>query len=86
MARKDRNRTFRRVAIKLASRTITRYKKPKPAAAKCGDCHKVLQAIPRATHSQMQNMAKTKKRPERPYGGVLCSACMRKVMVAKARA
>jgi len=31
------------------------------------------------------NMAKTKKRPERPYGGVLCTRCMRKTMIGKAR-
>jgi large subunit ribosomal protein L34e len=27
----------------------------------------------------MRKLAKTKKRPERPYGGNLCSECMREV-------
>jgi len=33
----------------------------------------------------MQKLAKTKKRPERPYGGNLCSKCMRSLMIDKAR-
>ncbi|MBI4983390.1 50S ribosomal protein L34e, partial [Candidatus Woesearchaeota archaeon] len=33
----------------------------------------------------MQNMPKTKKRPQRPYGGVLCSACTRKLLQQRAR-
>jgi len=85
MALKHKNRTFRRVLKKLASRVTIHYKKRNPAKAKCGDCGKPLKGVPRARPFKMQNMAKTQKRPERPYGGNLCSKCMRAKMTEKAR-
>jgi ribosomal protein L34E len=33
----------------------------------------------------MQNMAKTKKRPQRPFGGVLSSTAMRRLIVEETR-
>lgn len=84
MAFKHRNRTFRKVLVKLASSVTTQYRKRKPAKAQCGGCGKELQAVPRARPVELRTMPKTKKRPERPYGGVLCSKCMRETMVAKA--
>jgi len=33
----------------------------------------------------MRNMPKTKKRPERPFGGVLCSKCSREEIVSRIR-
>lgn len=86
MALKHRNRSFRKVKVKLASRITTQYRKIKPARAQCGDCGKELQGVPRARPVELRSMPKTKKRPERPFGGVLCSSCMRKRMIAKARA
>ena len=86
MAFKHRNRSFRHVAVKLASRVTTHYKKRNPAKAQCGNCGKELHGVPRAKPVAIRNMPKTQKRPERPYGGVLCSACMRQVMISKARA
>ena len=83
---KHKTRTFRKVSVKLASRVATHFRKRNPSPAKCGECGKKLQGVPRAKPCKMQNMPKTSKRPERPYGGVLCSKCMREVMIAKARA
>ena len=61
------------------------YRKRKPSKAKCGRCGAVLKGVPRERPFKMQNMPKTKKRPERPYGGVLCSRCMRDTIIKKAR-
>jgi ribosomal protein L34E len=33
----------------------------------------------------LHSMPKTEKRPERPYGGEQCSACMRRMMIEQAR-
>jgi large subunit ribosomal protein L34e len=85
MNHKHLSRTFRRVKTKLASRFTIHYKKRNPKQAHCAQCTKKLNAVPRALPTKMSNMAKTKKRPERPYGGVLCSTCLRLKMVAKAR-
>ena len=85
MNNKHLSRTFRRIRKKLASKVTIQYKKRNPSPAKCGDCGKALQAVPRKLPTKMHNLAKTKKRPERPYGGVLCTKCMRETMVARAR-
>ena len=66
--------------------TSVHYRKRKPSKAVCGSCGKQLLGVPMERPSKMRTMAKTRKRPERPYGGVLCSSCTRKVLVQKARA
>ncbi len=86
MALKHRNRSFRKVPVKLASRVTVQYRKRNPAKPICSGCKKELHGVPRAKPATMRNLPKTKKRPERPYGGVLCSACMRLTMISKARA
>ncbi len=78
MAVKHKSRSLRRVSRKLPGGKVTiQYKKRKPGRAKCSNCGKALMGVPRELPSKMRNLAKTKKRPERPYGGVLCSKCMR---------
>lgn len=74
-----RSRTFRRVKVKTpGGRVVTQYKLRKPKKAHCGVCGVVLNGVASERPTKMQNMAKTKKRPQRPFGGVLCSKCMRK--------
>lgn len=78
-AGKHRSRSMRRVFVKVpGGKTKLHYKKRKPSNPKCAGCGKALQGIPRLTTTKLKNLPKTKKRPSRPYGGVLCSACMRK--------
>jgi large subunit ribosomal protein L34e len=66
-------------------RTVTHYKKAKPSKAKCAGCGKQLAGTPRELPSKMKNIPKTKKHPQRPYGGYYCSGCMRKKIVKEAR-
>jgi large subunit ribosomal protein L34e len=80
---KTKSRTFRRVNVRLAKRTTTHYIKPKPVQAHCGKCRKVLHGIPRGRPSQIAKLSKTERRPERVYGGVLCSACSRRLIIEK---
>ncbi len=81
-----RSRTLRRVFVKTpGGETKLMYKKRKPAMGKCSSCGAVLKGVARERPVKMQNMPKSKKRPERPYGGVLCSACMRKKIVDRSR-
>ncbi|MFH1212347.1 MAG: 50S ribosomal protein L34e [Candidatus Woesearchaeota archaeon] len=81
-----KSHTFKRVKKKTpGGRTALRYETRKPSKAVCGVCGKQLHAVPRERPYKMKNLAKTKKRPERPFGGVLCSACLRKQIVKKAR-
>lgn len=81
-----KSRTFRRVKVKTpGGKTITQYKRRKPSKAECGGCGKLLAGVPRELPFKMKTMPKTKKRPERPYGGVLCSKCMRAKIIETAR-
>lgn len=76
-----KSRTFRRIKKRLPGGTTElRYGKRKPKKAKCAECSKPLNGTPRERPYKMETMAKTKKRPQRPYGGVLCSSCMRKTI------
>jgi large subunit ribosomal protein L34e len=82
----QRSRTLRRVYRRTpGGRTVRQFKKRKPSKAKCGKCGNVLAGVPRERPYKMKRVPKTKKRPERPYGGTLCSACTRQKMVEKAR-
>ena len=81
-----RSRSFRRVYRKVpGGKTSLHYKKKKPGKAKCGRCKAVLKGMARERPYKMVNMPKTKKRPERPYGGVLCIKCMRELFKEKSR-
>ena len=80
-----RSRSIRKVFRKVpGNRTSLQYKKQKPKVAKCS-CGAILKGVPRELPFRMASMAKTKKRPERPYGGVLCTKCMRQFIIDKAR-
>ena len=73
-----KTRTFRRVKIRTpGGKTKISYRKRKPGKAHCGTCGAVLSGVPSERQHKMRKIPKTKKRPERPYGGVLCSRCMR---------
>jgi large subunit ribosomal protein L34e len=87
MPRKSRrSHTLRRVFVKTpGGKTVLHYRKRKPQKAHCASCHKVLPGVASERPYKMQNMAKTEKRPERPYAGMLCSACARLAIKAKTR-
>ncbi len=81
-----RTRTNRKIQKKLpGGKTVDLYSKGKPRVAKCANCGKSLKGIPRERQHKMKKLGKTKKRPERPYGGNLCSDCARNLIKTKAR-
>jgi len=78
--------TFRKVFKKTpGGKNVIHYEKRKPKSQKCGECKKELMGIPRLKASKMHNLAKTKKRPERPYGGYLCTACAKRRLIEESR-
>ncbi len=81
-----KSRTFRRVFRKTpGGKTTLHYELRKPGKAQCGNCGKALKGVPRERPVKLRNMPKTKKRPERMFGGVLCSACAREEIKKRAR-
>lgn len=61
------------------------HEKKNPSQHKCASCGKELIGIPRLRPTKMQNIPKTQKRPERAYGGYLCSACARRKIIVENR-
>lgn len=66
-------------------RLAVKHKASKPARAHCGLCGAKLNAVPRAGVGEMAKYAKTEKRPERKWGGVLCHKCTASVIRNSAR-
>jgi large subunit ribosomal protein L34e len=84
--REQKSRRHRRVRTKMPGGGFkVVYKRKKPAKAQCANCGAALKGVPTKRSYQIRNLAKTKRRPERPYGGVLCTKCTRNLMAEKAR-
>ena len=83
---KHKSKTYRKISVRTpGNRVAVHYRRKKPAKAKCGSCKKELAGVPQDIPAKVNNLPKSKKRPERPYGGVLCSACMRSLLKDKVR-
>ncbi len=81
-----RSRTFNRVKLTTpGGRNIVHFEKKKPARAQCADCGKYLHGVPQGNKTTIKKLPKTQRRPERPYGGVLCSSCTRKLIKLNTR-
>ena len=81
-----KSRTLRRVFRRLpGGSTVKRYEQRKPSQARCARCGAKLHGIPRAKASELTRMTKSKKRPERPFGGVLCGKCHKDMLKIEAR-
>lgn len=81
-----KSRRLRRVSVKTpGGKTVRHYRKRKPSAAICAIYGTPLAGVPKVRDSVMRNLAKTQRRPERPYGGVLSSKAMRAVLKEHAR-
>ncbi|MGM5481828.1 MAG: 50S ribosomal protein L34e [Nanobdellota archaeon] len=81
-----RSRSLRRIKVTTpggVNKTV--FKRRKPSKHVCSQCKKPLPGTAREVPSKMKNMSKSSKRPERAFGGVLCSRCSRKKHTEKAR-
>ena len=77
---------FRKIFVRTpGSATHVQYRERKPKKASCGGGRKALAGGSRELPSVMANLPKTAKRPERPFGGMLCSTCMRMLIQFRAR-
>ena len=77
-----RSRTYRRVSTRVpGGSTVKRFVKRNDRQAHCAYCGKPLAGVPR----KKEGLSKTQRRPERPYGGVLCASCLRDEIKLEAR-
>lgn len=83
---------------KLKSRSHKRVKTVTPGGHKslhilpkkhgrvvCFECGTPLSGVPRVTVSRFSGLSKTKRRPERAFGGMLCPKCSRERIKVSAR-
>ncbi len=83
---RQRSRSLRKIFKKVPGGAIKiHYERRKPKLASCANCGKSLHGTLRELPFKMKKIPKTKKRPERPFGGILCSACMRQEIISKVR-
>lgn len=76
-----RTTSFRRIKKRLpGGRSTIHYKKKGPKGASCATCKGKLHGVPRGLPYEINKLPKTKKRPERPFGGHLCSSCSREAI------
>ncbi|MCD4666366.1 50S ribosomal protein L34e [archaeon] len=81
-----KSKTLRKVHVRTpGSKSKVAYKKRKPAKSKCSSCGETLKGVPRGRPYQLKKISKSKKRPERIYGGVLCSKCLKRKLIRGAR-
>ena len=56
-----------------------------PKTPSCALCHRQLHGVPRANKVISKNLNKVQKRPERIYGGYLCSQCLKEQLKKSVR-
>ena len=83
---RHKSRTFRRIFRKTpGGKTVLRFEKRKPGKPICSKCKKPLSGTARGRKVEILKLSKTQRRPQRPFGGKLCSNCARLQHVAQAR-
>lgn len=59
--------------------------KIRSAKHRCARCGREMHGMPRLLEGKMSKIAKSKKMPERIYGGYYCASCTREILREKAR-
>jgi large subunit ribosomal protein L34e len=78
-----RSRSYSKKRVKTpGGKTTVHFKKKPTSYARCGSCEKLLLGVPR---TRTGKLTKSQRVPNRPYGGNLCSRCMRNLVKDKAR-
>jgi len=83
---KHKSSRFKKIYVRTpGAKTVVHYRQRKVEQPKCAKCKCTLKGIPSLTSVQFKNLAKSKKKNERPYGGNLCSKCSRATIKEYAR-
>lgn len=77
---------MKRVRIKTPSgRSVFHIRRERHGTADCAVCGTVLLGVRTGSKAEMGKLSRSERRPERPFGGVLCSACTRNIISLRAR-
>lgn len=80
-----RSRSYKRIKVRVPSgETRVHYERRKSFVPRCARCGAILGGVPRKP-SEHRRLPKTMKRPERPFGGVLCHRCLEEIIKSHVR-
>jgi large subunit ribosomal protein L34e len=82
-----RTRSRRRKTLNLPSGggLTTHYKRAKVKAPNCTQCGRTIFGLPIKAPSKLARLSKSKKRPQRMFGGQLCHKCLQESLKRAAR-
>jgi large subunit ribosomal protein L34e len=81
-----RSRALRKIRKRVpGGASVIHYLRRNPSQAKCARCKGVLHGVASKRPHIMVKLAKTKKVPNRAYGGNLCHECARELLKEKSR-
>lgn len=76
-----RSRSLKRECKRTpGGKPVIHYRRKRAGKAKCASCKSPLNGVPALRPSELRKLPKSKRRPNRPYGGNLCSRCMRNLI------
>lgn len=82
-----KSKSFRKVKKRVpGGRLAMHFVRKQPSLPACSTCRKPLHGVAKGRGYQVSKLSKSQKRPSRPYGGNLCSGCMRSLIKEKALA
>ena len=82
MEGKRKSRSKRKIYVRVPSGKVNiQFRKRKPAKAQCAECGAILKGVARVRANRLHRISKSEKRPSRPFGGVLCTRCMRRQII-----
>ncbi|MBN1159727.1 MAG: 50S ribosomal protein L34e [Candidatus Diapherotrites archaeon] len=74
-----RTRSKKKVQKRASKETRLKFKAKKVSPAHCAACSGILAGVPRKDKAELKKLAKTKRRPQVPFGGHLCASCRKTV-------
>jgi len=78
--------SFRKIQRKTPGGiTVTHYNYKLHSKHLCAICKEVLHGKPRVRPAEMKHLGKSERKPERPFGGMLCPQCSRLIMMYRAK-
>lgn len=75
----------RKKVVTPGNNVVVHYERKKIGVARCQLTGQVLNGMPRVKKNKLKHMPKSKKRPTRPFGGVLSPVAMKRIMIERAR-
>jgi large subunit ribosomal protein L34e len=81
-----RSRALARKVVKTpGKKTNIHYRKRRYSSDKCAICKKELHGMSPRNPKTRRHTAKSKRAPNRIYGGYLCPSCLKAALISKVR-